>query len=235
MGYVEETGVAQHYRDIRIAPIYEGTNGIQAIDLVGRKIGLRDGGVITDFLAGIDATAAEASAPVVTSGRSASGLPRPTERYARRRRGCCSTAPPIQTAPSPERCRICAWPASSPADGCSPSRRSPPPALLAGDRDGFSTEFLEQKLVTARFYATQLLPQAAGLALRRDRRARRPVRRHFLKSTPNRKTRRRSPPARFVSAGRPFVSHPADANGARASSTWAATRSCSNVTCSYVN
>ncbi len=38
MGYVEETGAAQHYRDSRIAPIYEGTNGIQAIDLVGRKL-----------------------------------------------------------------------------------------------------------------------------------------------------------------------------------------------------
>ena len=62
MGYVEETGVAQHYRDIRIAPIYEGTNGIQAIDLVGRKLGLRGGGVIADFLAGIDATASEATA-----------------------------------------------------------------------------------------------------------------------------------------------------------------------------
>jgi len=43
MGYVEETGIAQFYRDARIAPIYEGTNGIQAIDLVGRKL-LRDGG-----------------------------------------------------------------------------------------------------------------------------------------------------------------------------------------------
>ena len=43
MGFVEETGAAQHYRDARIAPIYEGTNGIQAIDLVGRKI-KRDGG-----------------------------------------------------------------------------------------------------------------------------------------------------------------------------------------------
>ena len=43
MGYVEETGVAQHLRDARIAPIYEGTNGIQAIDLIGRKF-LRDGG-----------------------------------------------------------------------------------------------------------------------------------------------------------------------------------------------
>jgi alkylation response protein AidB-like acyl-CoA dehydrogenase len=43
MGYVEETGAAQYYRDVRIASIYEGTNAIQAIDLVGRKL-LRDGG-----------------------------------------------------------------------------------------------------------------------------------------------------------------------------------------------
>jgi hypothetical protein len=38
MGFVEETGAAQHYRDARIAPIYEGTNGIQAMDLVARKL-----------------------------------------------------------------------------------------------------------------------------------------------------------------------------------------------------
>jgi len=38
MGFIEETGAAQHYRDARIAPIYEGTNGIQAMDLVGRKL-----------------------------------------------------------------------------------------------------------------------------------------------------------------------------------------------------
>jgi len=38
MGFIEETGAAQHYRDSRIAPIYEGTNGIQALDLVGRKL-----------------------------------------------------------------------------------------------------------------------------------------------------------------------------------------------------
>ena len=38
MGFIEETGAAQHYRDIRIAPIYEGTNGIQALDLIGRKM-----------------------------------------------------------------------------------------------------------------------------------------------------------------------------------------------------
>ena len=43
MGFVEETGAAQHWRDSRIAPIYEGTNGIQAADLVTRKLGI-DGG-----------------------------------------------------------------------------------------------------------------------------------------------------------------------------------------------
>ena len=48
MGFIEETGAAQYYRDARILPIYEGTNGIQAADLVFRKL-LRDGG------AGVDA------------------------------------------------------------------------------------------------------------------------------------------------------------------------------------
>ncbi|MBS1265966.1 MAG: 3-methylmercaptopropionyl-CoA dehydrogenase [Acidimicrobiaceae bacterium] len=49
-GYIEETGAAQHLRDARISPIYEGTNGIQAIDLVGRKLSLRAGGVMGDLL-----------------------------------------------------------------------------------------------------------------------------------------------------------------------------------------
>jgi len=46
MGFVEETGAAQHWRDSRIAPIYEGTNGIQAADLVTRKLGLAGGEAI---------------------------------------------------------------------------------------------------------------------------------------------------------------------------------------------
>ncbi len=57
MGYIEETGAAQHLRDARIAPIYEGTNGIQAADLVGRKLGL-DGGLAFDgLIADIEAEA----------------------------------------------------------------------------------------------------------------------------------------------------------------------------------
>ena len=60
MGFIEETGAAQHLRDARIAPIYEGTNGIQAADLVGRKLGL-DGGLAFDGL--IADIRAEAAGP----------------------------------------------------------------------------------------------------------------------------------------------------------------------------
>ena len=50
MGFIEETGAAQHMRDVRIAAIYEGTNGIQAIDLVGRKLGMGGGALVRDLL-----------------------------------------------------------------------------------------------------------------------------------------------------------------------------------------
>jgi alkylation response protein AidB-like acyl-CoA dehydrogenase len=50
MGYVEETGAAQHFRDARIAPIYEGTNGIQAIDLVTRKLPLAGGATVRAYI-----------------------------------------------------------------------------------------------------------------------------------------------------------------------------------------
>jgi 3-(methylthio)propanoyl-CoA dehydrogenase len=53
MGFVEETGAAQHYRDIRIAPIYEGTNGIQAADLVNRKLPMQGGEVLASLLSDI--------------------------------------------------------------------------------------------------------------------------------------------------------------------------------------
>lgn len=57
MGYVEETGAAQYLRDARIAPIYEGTNGIQAADLVGRKLPLESGAVLSALLDDIRADA----------------------------------------------------------------------------------------------------------------------------------------------------------------------------------
>jgi len=51
MGFIEETGAAQHMRDARIAPIYEGTNGIQAMDLVSRKLPMAGGEVVAEMLA----------------------------------------------------------------------------------------------------------------------------------------------------------------------------------------
>jgi acyl-CoA dehydrogenase len=62
MGYVEETGAAQHYRDARITPIYEGTNGIQAIDLVTRKVTLAGGATVRAHIGEIRRTVAAVDA-----------------------------------------------------------------------------------------------------------------------------------------------------------------------------
>jgi hypothetical protein len=51
MGYIEETGAAQHFRDARIAAIYEGTNGIQALDLATRKVPLDNGNTVAAYIA----------------------------------------------------------------------------------------------------------------------------------------------------------------------------------------
>ncbi len=72
MGFIEETGAAQHYRDARITPIYEGTNGIQAIDLTGRKLG-QDGGesaraLIAEMRATLPALAALAPGDALAAG-----------------------------------------------------------------------------------------------------------------------------------------------------------------------
>ncbi|MEN2786021.1 acyl-CoA dehydrogenase [Sphingomonas qilianensis] len=60
MGYIEETGAAQFFRDARITPIYEGTNGIQAADLVGRKLGLDNGAAFAALIADMRAEAQNA-------------------------------------------------------------------------------------------------------------------------------------------------------------------------------
>lgn len=59
-GYIREWGMEQYVRDARIAQIYEGTNGVQALDLVGRKLGLRDGAVVERFFSMIEADVAAA-------------------------------------------------------------------------------------------------------------------------------------------------------------------------------
>ena len=67
MGFIEETGAAQHYRDARILPIYEGTTGIQALDFIGRKMLVNKGEVLAGLLAEMAETAAAAKAAGVLS------------------------------------------------------------------------------------------------------------------------------------------------------------------------
>ena len=71
MGYVEETGSAQHYRDVRIMTIYEGTTGIQGLDLAGRKTLADNGVAVTDLLDEIQATATQMSSVDSLAGMSA--------------------------------------------------------------------------------------------------------------------------------------------------------------------
>jgi hypothetical protein len=62
MGYIEETGAAQYYRDARIAAIYEGTNGIQALDLVTRKVPLDEGAAVKNYIGTLKKTVAAVAA-----------------------------------------------------------------------------------------------------------------------------------------------------------------------------
>ena len=88
MGFIEETGAAQHYRDARIAPIYEGTNGVQALDLIGRKLA-GDGGAamtrpwIADMRIGYDEPLSRGRRRPGIGHRLAAGPPRP-RRHGRR-------------------------------------------------------------------------------------------------------------------------------------------------------
>ncbi len=165
MGYIEETGVAQHYRDIRIAPIYEGTNGIQAIDLVARKLPMRGGGVIGDFLDGIEATAQEAAA----AGGSLAELGRSLADAVSALRAATDWLL-VNGRDDPHNALAGAGPylemAGIVTGGWLLTRSALAAAALgdSGDGEAFPPGFLDQKLVTARFYATQLLPRAAGLA-----------------------------------------------------------------------
>lgn len=144
MGYVEETGAAQHLRDARISPIYEGTNGIQAADLVGRKLGLDGGRVLARLLADIRLEAGgEANlmglvddCEAIAAHLLAAG---PDDRLA--------ASYPFLTMLS---VAVCGWLLARQA------------AALA-DHDG-DPAFRAMKRAAARFYLDQILPEAGGLA-----------------------------------------------------------------------
>ena len=158
MGFVEETGAAQHYRDIRIAGIYEGTNGIQAIDLVGRKLSMRKGDVVRELLVEINKTASELHSANLK------GIARPLEDAVKDmqaatewliEKGGASTDDGLAGATPYLRMfgtTVGGWLLAK-------------SALQAKKQidEGNDSEFLQAKIETAAFYAEQLLPQVSGL------------------------------------------------------------------------
>ena len=156
MGYVEETGAAQFLRDARIAPIYEGTNGIQAQDFTLRKV-LKDGGTaLREVLAGVAETAAAADAESrladlgAALGEALTGLQTSTEHL-------------LNTAEhGPHRSLAAATPFMHQVGivlGGWLMLRAALIALAQID-NGSSDPFYSAKLATARFYATHVLPRA---------------------------------------------------------------------------
>jgi len=161
MGFIEESGVAQHFRDARIAPIYEGTNGIQAMDLVGRKLPMRMGGVVNDHVAEMrrtdarlaaageefatirtNLTAAVDSLTEATEWIMTNGLADPREALA--------GATPYLTMFGQT---TGGWLLARMALGAHEE-------LAAGSTD---RDYLSAKIVSARFYAEHYLPRVAGL------------------------------------------------------------------------
>jgi alkylation response protein AidB-like acyl-CoA dehydrogenase len=161
LGYMEETGAAQHFRDARITPIYEGTNGIQALDLVSRKL-LRDQG-------------AAATALIAEMGQTAEALAEPSGEALSAIRGALvdgllglTSATESLLESGPARAAAVASPYLRLFGTVAGGWLLAHSALAARRRleanDGGDRAFLEAKIKTARFYADNLLPQAAGLA-----------------------------------------------------------------------
>ncbi|MDX2343433.1 MAG: acyl-CoA dehydrogenase [Acidimicrobiia bacterium] len=159
MGFIEETGAAQHWRDARIAPIYEGTNGIQAMDLVMRKISLANGKVAADYLDEMDATAAELRS-------SENGLRSMGESLREAVSGLRETTNWLLDSSNPNDGLAGATPYLRQFGVVAGGYYLGRSALIAHrllESDG-DDPWLRAKIDTSRFYADQILPQAAGSA-----------------------------------------------------------------------
>ena len=150
MGFIEETGVAQHYRDARITPIYEGTNGIQALDLLGRKL-VRDQGAAAYALIG-EMRDLPAGPPTLSS--SIDAVEKATtyllEAWGSDPARTMAGATPYLTLFATV---VGGWLMAKAALAASEKLR----------RNEGDPRFLEGKLLSAQFYADHVLPQAAGL------------------------------------------------------------------------
>ena len=128
MGYIEETGIAQFYRDVRVTAIYEGTNGIQAMDLVGRK--LADGGSTAHkLIEAAEETAARGRRRPRRPPRRRGAAPRRDHRLDVRRR---AERPLRRRGPLPARLRPDARGAVPPARRAGRRRRGRPPRGAGG-------------------------------------------------------------------------------------------------------
>ncbi len=163
MGYVEETGVAQHYRDVRIAPIYEGTNGIQAADLVGRKLPMRGGAVVTEQLDAIAerAKVLSADAELAAFGENLAEAVAATRRATDWLLEKGATSPADVLAGSSPYMRMLGTVV------CGGLMATAALAARAAGTDGAeggdASAFYSAKLVSAKFFGEQLLPGAAAL------------------------------------------------------------------------
>jgi acyl-CoA dehydrogenase len=164
VGFVEETGVAQYFRDARITPIYEGTTGIQANDLIGRKLA-RDGGraaqaVITQMrgvareLAADPELAPAGSALAVAVDSLERAIRYVVENHAKDIRGVSVGAVPLLKLFG-----IVAGGWQLLRSASIARRRRDETGL-----NGAAAAFHEAKIATARFYADHVLSQAAGLS-----------------------------------------------------------------------
>ncbi len=161
MGYIEETGVAQHFRDARIPPIYEGTNGIQGMDLVGRKLPMRAGGVMADFIAGVRALDADLAAAGDDLTTIRHHLHEATDALENATRWILTHG-----AQDPNQALAGATPYlrlfGVVAGGWVMARQALAATALIAAGEG-DADFLAAKVATARFYAEHLLPEALGL------------------------------------------------------------------------
>jgi len=147
MGYVEETGAAQYYRDIRIAQIYEGTNGIQAADLVGRKLGMGGGDVVRSLIANVQADCGNHPALSALAG------------------DCAEVTEYMVGASVDDRLAgsypYCTMMAVMTSGWLMLKQQRAAEAML--DAGEGNADFLSAKLVTTRFYLDRMVPEASGL------------------------------------------------------------------------
>jgi alkylation response protein AidB-like acyl-CoA dehydrogenase len=159
MGFVEETGSAQFFRDARITTIYEGTTGIQGNDLVGRKTLANGGEVLADLLTDIEAVARDLSASADLSALGAA-LTEGMEAARKARQWLLDHAGEdrnVAGAASVNFLMLLGYVCGGWLMGQSALKASA--RLAAGDGDA---SFLNAKLVTARFYCEHLLPRAGA-------------------------------------------------------------------------